>query len=52
MTSGPNYQAAQTATIQNASDTASRTKPRKSPMTVEPNRTNTMRTSAPVKLSP
>ena len=51
-TSGPNFQAAQIATIQNASDTASRTNPRNSPMTVEPSRTNTMRTSAPVKLSP
>jgi len=45
---GPNFQAAQTAPIQKATDTASRTNPRSSPMTVEPNKTNKIKTSAPV----
>src|SRR3984893_8022301 len=47
-TTGPNFQAAQMASTQNVSDTASRTNPRSSPIKVEPNRTNNIKTSAPV----
>ena len=46
---GPNFQAAHMATTQNTKDTASRTNPRSNPMMVEPNRTKTIKTSAPVK---
>src|SRR5271155_678891 len=49
---GPNFHAAQIARIQNVRDAASRTKPRSNPTKVEPNRTNKIRTSAPVKCPP
>src|ERR1700691_2504980 len=51
-TRGPSFHDAQMARIQNASDTASRMKPRNSPSKVEPHRTNKSSTSAPVKLPP
>src|SRR5882757_1450665 len=47
-TTGPNFQAAQMASTQNVSDTASRTNPRRSPIKMEPNTTNRIKTSAPV----
>src|ERR1700722_5323207 len=45
---GPNFQAAQMATIQKTSDAASRTNPRSNPMMVEPNRTRIIKISAVV----
>src|SRR6266404_2807424 len=47
---GPNFQAAHMATTQKTTDTASRTNPRNSPTMVEPNRTKTIKASAPVNV--
>src|SRR5882757_1445935 len=47
-TTRPNLHAAQIATTQTTSDTASRTNPRNTPIKVELNRTNRIKTSAPV----
>src|SRR6266404_6064510 len=47
---GPNFQAAHMATTQKTTDTASRTNPRNNPTMVEPNRTKTIKASAPVNV--